>query len=79
MKKLILLLLAITATSCNLFEMPKGPQGPPEPKETITNSSVKDEHIMDEVSHGLHKIKINDSTTVLIYRGMESCTMIQLK
>ena len=79
MKKSILLLLVITATSCDLFEMPERPKGPPEPKETITRSSVKDERVMDEVSHGLHKIKINDSTTVLIYRGVESCTMIQLK
>jgi hypothetical protein len=76
MKKVILLLLAITAASCDIFEMP---ERPPEPKETITTSSIKDEHLMDEVSHGLHKIKINDSTTVLIYRGVESCTMIQLK
>jgi hypothetical protein len=79
MKKVILLLLAITAASCDIFEMPERPQGPPEPKETITTSSIKDEHLMNEVSHGLHKIKINDSTTVLIYRGVESCTMIQLK
>jgi hypothetical protein len=79
MKKSILLLLVITATSCDIFEMPERPPGPPEPKETINDSPLKDEHLMNEVSHGLHKIKINDSTTVLIYRGVESCTMIQLK
>ena len=79
MKKLILLLLAITVTSCMELTKLEGKQGPPEPKETITTSSAKDEHIMGEISHGLHKIQINDSTTVLLYRGTESCTMIQLK
>ena len=33
--------------------------------------------ISDEVQHGLYEIKIDDSTTVLLYRGMESCTMIK--
>lgn len=50
---------------------------------TITEKTptftVVDEHVSGEVTHGLHKIKINDSTTILIYRGVESCTMIQLK
>lgn len=41
---------------------------------------VKDEVLSTEVaSHGLHRITINDSTVILIYRGVESCTMIQLK
>ena len=71
MKKVIILLFAIVTTSCTT-------KGSSDSKETPT-SSLKDEHLMDEVSGGLHKIKINDSTTVLIYRGVESCTMIQLK
>lgn len=71
MKKVIILLFAIVTTSCT-------PKGSSDSKETPA-SSVKDEHLMDAVSGGLHKIKINDSTTVLIYRGVESCTMIQLK
>jgi len=33
--------------------------------------------ISDEVQHGLYEIKIDDSTTVLLYRGVESCTMIK--
>ncbi len=43
------------------------------------NSNVKIEKIANEVGHGLNKIQIDDSTTILIYRGVESCTMIQLK
>ena len=73
MKKLILLLLAITATSCNLLPTV------PTVEKSMSTSSTKDEFIMGEVKFGLHKIQINDSTTVLIYRGTESCTMIQLK
>jgi len=38
-----------------------------------------DQLISSEVSHGLHMIKINDTLTVLLYRGVESCTMIQIK
>jgi len=33
--------------------------------------------ISDEVGHGLYEIKIDDSTTILLYRGVESCTMIK--
>ena len=74
MKKLILLLVAIaTLSSC------ESPQGPPPVQKFISTSFTKDEHLMTGISHGLHKIQINDSTTVLIYRGVESCTMIQLK
>ena len=40
---------------------------------------LKLEMIMSEVDHGLSKIKLDDSTTILIYRGVESCTMLQLK
>lgn len=57
----------------------EGPHGAPPAQKFISTSFTKDEHLMDEVSHGLHKIQINDSTAVLIYRGVESCTMIQLK
>lgn len=43
------------------------------------SNEPKAEKIIGEVGHGLYKVQINDSTTVLIYRGVESCTMIQLK
>jgi hypothetical protein len=33
--------------------------------------------ISDEVEHGLYEIKIDDSTTIILYRGVESCTMIK--
>ena len=43
------------------------------------SNEPKAEKIIGEVDHGLYKVQLNDSTTVLIYRGVESCTMIQLK
>lgn len=43
------------------------------------NQQVTVELLSGVVSPGLNKIQINDSTTILIYRGTESCTMIQLK
>ena len=43
------------------------------------SNEPKAEKIIGEVGHGLYKVQLNDSTTVIIYRGVESCTMIQLK
>jgi len=44
------------------------------------NNAPTVEKIMGVVDRGgLYKIKLNDSTTILLYREMESCTMIQLK
>lgn len=46
----------------------------------VNGNKPKVESIMDEVDHGgLYKVKIDDSTTILIYRGNQSCTMLQLK
>lgn len=37
------------------------------------------EMISEEIDHGLYKITIDDTVHVLLYRGVESCTMTQLK
>lgn len=42
-------------------------------------TNIQIQQITSEVSSGLNKVTINDTTVVLIYRGVESCTMIQLK
>jgi len=73
MKKLILLLVAIVTISC------KQQTYPPVASKIVSTSPANIEHLMEEVNFGLNKVKVNDSTTVLIYRGTESCTMIQLK
>lgn len=49
------------------------------PTEDKPTNEPKVEKILSEIDHGLYKVQINDSTTILIYRGVESCTMIQLK
>jgi hypothetical protein len=48
-------------------------------KRELSTNPLKDEWISNEVGYGLHKITIDDSTQILIYRGTESCTMIQIK
>jgi hypothetical protein len=57
-------------------------EGPSQPAQSIQSSNLHpltDHFLMNEINHGLHLIEIIDSTQVLIYRGVESCTMIQLK
>lgn len=49
------------------------------PTEDNPTSEIKLEKVMSETPHGLYKFQLNDSTTILIYRGVESCTMLQLK
>jgi membrane protein implicated in regulation of membrane protease activity len=43
--------------------------------EKKTGANIK--KISDEIDHGLYEIKVDDSTTVLLYRGVNSCTMIK--
>jgi hypothetical protein len=45
----------------------------------VKSNETKSEKIMGEIGHGLYKVKLDDTTTILLYRGVESCTMIQLK
>lgn len=77
MKKLILLLFTFLIMSCNL--KPDPTKLPPKAEKIISGSPANVERLMSEVDFGLNKVQINDSTTVLIYRGTESCTMIQIK
>jgi hypothetical protein len=71
MKKIITIsLLALTITSCSVNENVENPQ---------ELGLIKVESLMGTVDQGLHKIQLNDTTTILLYRGTESCTMIQLK
>jgi hypothetical protein len=69
MKTILAILITVLMVSCNV-----------DTKVNSTDSNeLKAEEIMGEIGHGLYKVKVDDSTTVLIYRGVESCTMIQLK
>lgn len=75
MKKLILLLLAITSTSCNL-----------EPIQVTTqNHNAKSiEYIIGELhttgrSVGLYKVTLQDGKEILLYNDSRGIAMIQLK
>jgi len=71
MKKIITILLTTFITfSCSNTDYKV---------ENVNEPKIKVEKLMDEVKHGLNKVELNDSTTILIYRGVESCTMLQLK
>jgi hypothetical protein len=70
MKAILAILITVLMVSCKV-----------DTKDNTKEDSneLKAEKIMNEVGHGLYKVKVDDSTTVLLYRGVESCTMIQLK
>jgi hypothetical protein len=40
---------------------------------------VKLEKISDEVERGLYKVNINDTINIILYKGTQSATMIQVK
>jgi len=69
MKAILAILITVLMVSCNVDTKDN----------RIDINELKAEEIMGEIGHGLYKVKVDDSTTVLIYRGVESCTMIQLK
>lgn len=67
--------LVVTLLSCNANKTPKTPKTYiPDHKENFTIETLS-----DEVDQGLHKITIDDTVHILIYRGVESVTMIQIK
>lgn len=76
-KILLLLLVFGTIAAITSFGITKAIQK--KDKQIDVNQNIKIQKIASEVDHGLHKVTINDTTVVLIYRGVESCTMIQIK
>jgi hypothetical protein len=77
--KIILLVSITPLVLTGIIFMIKGDKLPPDPinKEVVNPLVIK--RLMHEVERGLTEVKLNDSTTILIYRGVESCTMLQLK
>lgn len=78
--KIILLVSITPLVLTGIIFMIKGDkQLTPDPinKEVVNPLVIK--RLMHEVEHGLTEVKLNDSTTILIYRGVESCAMLQLK
>jgi hypothetical protein len=71
MKTILAILITTLVVSCNVDTKVNNTKE--------DSNELKAEEIMGEIGHGLYKVKVDDTTTVLIYRGVESCTMIQLK
>lgn len=73
MKKLLLLFPISIIVSC------VQPKTPIQNIQSINGQRINITNLSKEVFHGLNKVVIDDTTTILIYRGVESCTMIQIK
>ena len=66
--------VVVTLLSCNTHKTHKTPKTYiPDHKENFTIETLS-----GEVDQGLHKITIDDTVHILIYRGVESVTMIQI-
>jgi hypothetical protein len=80
MKKLILLIGILTLTSCvNYQPGQKNVDTFSDAHIPTTTKNVNIEKLSEQVDQGLYKITIDDTTQILLYRGVESCTMVKLK
>lgn len=80
MKKTLLLIGILTLTSCSNYQPgQKNVDSFTDAHLPTTTKNVNIEKISEQVDQGLYKITINDTTQILLYRGVESCTMIKLK
>lgn len=73
MKNILIILITLCLFACNT------PVVTTENNSPAPSSNTKVEKVMDGIDHGLYKVQLNDSTTILIYKGVESVSMIQLK
>jgi len=46
---------------------------------TYHAGNIKIEKLSEQITHGLYKITVDDTVNILIYRGVESVTMIHIK
>ena len=79
MKNLLFILSIILLSSCNGKSSYSGNCNIHDVKESSKTTQLNRIYLMDQVDQGLYKIEIDDSITILLYRGTESCTMIQIK
>lgn len=79
----VLLAAIITAVLLVIVQFMDKPK--PKVVETIETTDVRVTpnieitRLTSEVDHGLNLVQVNDSLTLLIYRGTESVSMIQIK
>ena len=86
LRPLVLIIAAVCLTSGILiyvvkYEKSKNAEGVSHMQQDIPMhlKTVEINKLTDEVGHGLYRLQLDDSTTILLYRGVESCSMIQLK
>lgn len=80
MKKILFLILTV---SILVLQSCSGNQSKQTPTNDTTHigvtTNIQIQNLTGEVKHGLNKITISDTIQLLIYRGVESCTMVQIK
>lgn len=84
MKKLILLFIAIAATSCDLTEPDKQTENESIKVTTKNHKAKSIEYITGELrtnerSIGLYKVTLQDGREILLYNDYKGIAMIQLK
>jgi len=79
----LLIAFTLLLTSCGPVKNDQPSLTPSSPKLSGEIPNHKDilkiEQLSNQFDQGLYTITINDTTKVLFYRGVESCTMIQIK
>ncbi len=78
MKKILFTLLAIPLL-VGCVQSPKQPLNENTSFIPPKKENVRIEMLSEQVDQGLYRITIDDTTKVLLYRGVESCTMVKLK
>ena len=82
---IVILFLVVIISSGIIYVVEKKSKEPPTQVEEIgrTNSvtlkGIKITRLSSEVDHGLNLVQVNDTLNLLIYRGVESVSMIQIK
>lgn len=81
MKKILLTLAAITLLAGCTQNSGQTPKVDPLDDAYIPNAkqNVGIEKLSESIDHGLYRITIDDTTQILLYRGVESCTMVKVK
>ena len=75
--KYLLILISVVLLSCSNNQQTSVPKL--DERLPVHKNNVKIEKLSDELDHGLHRVIVDDTINLLIYRGVESVTMIQIK
>ena len=81
---LILIFSILTSIGISYFIKMKSKKLPTQVEEigrtdAVTLKDIEITRLTHEVDHGLNLVQVNDTLNLLIYRGVESVSMIQIK